>query len=231
MRRMLISGLLLLPSGLTGFAQTPPAIAQPAASPEWVSFLGPFPAVESDEGKADLAILLWHQRTRTPADIQRAASEVKLTLEAYATASGRSLNPTQFPKTAALIDKVGKDTKAVTDSLKKHFQRPRPYLTDGRVQPAIERETSPSYPSGHATRGVIFGIILGELAPERREALLVAGRQVGVDRVIGGVHYPSDIEAGQRLAFRLAAAWLADPQNRAAVDAVRVAEWSQPAKP
>lgn len=230
MRRALISFLLLL-AGLPGFAQPASAIIQPAASPEWVAFLGPFPAVGSDEGKADIAILLWHQRTRTPTDIQRAASEVKLGLEAYAVASGRSLNAARFPKTAALIDKAGKDTKAVTDSLKKHFLRPRPYLTDARVQPAIERETSPSYPSGHATRGLIFGIILAELAPDRREALLAAGRQVGVDRVIGGVHYPSDIEAGQRLALRLTAAWLEDPQNRSAVDAVRAAEWSGPAKP
>lgn len=230
MRRVLIGGVSLL-AGLAGFAQTPAALSQPAASPEWVRFLGPFPAVGSEEGKADVAILLWHQRTRTPADIQRAASEVKLGLEAYASASGRALNAAQYPKTAALIDKVGKDTKAVTDSLKKHFLRPRPYLTDARVQPAIERETSPSYPSGHATRGLIFGLILGELAPERREALVVAGRQVGVDRVIGGVHYPSDIEAGQRLAQRLAAEWLADPQNRAAVEAVRAAEWPESAKP
>lgn len=230
MRRALFSCLLLL-MGLAGFAQTPAPVTQPVASPEWIAFLGPFPAVDSDEGKADLAILLWHQRTRTPVDIQRAASEVKLTMEAYATASGRALNAAQFPKTAALIDKVGKDTKAVTDSLKKHFLRPRPYLTDGRVQPAIERETSPSYPSGHATRGLIFGIILGELAPERRETLLTAGRQVGVDRVIGGVHYPSDIEAGQRLALRLATAWLADPQNRGLVEAVRTVEWSGSVKP
>jgi acid phosphatase (class A) len=212
---------LLLPLGPVLQAQAPVASAQVT---ELAAFLGPYPVVDSDEGKADLAIVLWHQRTRTQPEIQRALSEVKLTLGTYATAAGVSLDA--YPKTIALIDKVGKDIKVVTDGLKVHFKRPRPYLADARVQPAIERETSPSYPSGHATRGLAYAIVLAELAPDRREALLAQGRLVGVDRVIGGVHYPSDIESGQRLALRLANQWLADPENRSLVESVRAAEWS-----
>jgi acid phosphatase (class A) len=214
---------LLLPLGPVLRAQAPVESAQVT---ELAAFLGPYPAVGSDEGKADLAIVLWHQRTRTQPEIQRALSEVKLTVGTYANAAGVSLDVAQYPKTIALIDKVGKDIKVVTDGLKVHFKRPRPYLTDARVQPAIERETSPSYPSGHATRGLAIAIVLAELAPERREALLAQGRLVGVDRVIGGVHYPSDIESGQRLALRLANKWLADPENRSLVESVRAAEWS-----
>ena len=214
---------LLLPLGTALRAQ---ASVELPKVPELVAFLGPYPAVESEEGKADLAIVLWHQRIRTQPEIQRAQSEVKLVLGAYATAAGVSLDAVQYPKTIALIDKVGKDIKVVTDGLKVHFKRPRPYMTDTRVQPAIERETSPSYPSGHATRGLVFAIVLAELAPERRELLLARGRLVGVDRVIGGVHYPSDIESGQRLALKLAGAWLADAQNRSLVESARAAEWS-----
>jgi acid phosphatase (class A) len=214
---------LLLPWGTTLRAQAPVEAAQVS---ELAAFLGPFPAVDSDEGKADLAILLWHQRTRTQPEIHRALSEVKLTVGAYATAAGVPLAAAQYPKTSALIDKVGKDIKVVTDGLKVHFKRPRPFLADARVQPAIDRETSPSYPSGHATRGLAFAIVLADLIPERRELLLAQGRLVGVDRVIGGVHYPSDIESGQRLALRLAKQWLAEPQNRTLVESVRAAEWT-----
>ncbi|WP_306591002.1 phosphatase PAP2 family protein [Geothrix sp. 21YS21S-4] len=223
MKRVLLSLLLVLPLVRPGFAQAPVAIApdQP-----WAEFLGPFPKADSDDGKADLAIVLWHQRTRTAPEVERALSEVKLGLGAYSTALGRAGDGARFPRTAALLDLAGKDVKAVTDELKQHFQRPRPYAADPRVQPAVERETSPSYPSGHATRGLVYALVLAELAPERRDALLVRGRQVGVDRVIGGVHYPSDIEAGQRLALKLASEWLAKPQNRALLEAVRAAEWS-----
>jgi acid phosphatase (class A) len=214
---------LLLSVGPTIQAQGPVESVQ---SQEWATFLGAPPATASDEGKADLAIVLWHQRTRTQPEIQRALSEVKLSAGAYSTAAGVSLDAVQYPKTTAMIDKVGKDIKVVTDSLKKHFMRPRPYQADARVQPAIERETSPSYPSGHATRGLVFAIVLAELAPDRREALLAQGRLVGVDRVIGGVHYPSDIESGQRLAIKLAEGWLTNAQNRSLVESVRAAEWT-----
>ena len=229
MRRTLLSLLLLVSVSLSGLAQVPTATLQATPKQDWAAFLGPFPTATSDEGKADLAIVLWHQRTRTAPEVERALSEVKLGLGAYAAAMGLALDAGQFPKTAALLDKVGKDIKVVTDELKKHFGRPRPYLADPRVQPAIERETSPSYPSGHATRGLAYAMVLAELAPERREALLAQGRLVGVDRVIGGVHYPSDIESGQRLALKLAGAWLAESQNRNLVEVVRAAEWS--AKP
>jgi acid phosphatase (class A) len=225
-----VSGLvlaLLLPVCPAIHAQAPAASGQVQ---EWAAFLGPFPATESDEGKADLAIVLWHQRTRTAPDIQRALSEVKFGLDAYSDASGKALDAAQYPLTATLIEKVGRDIKFVTDGLKNHFARPRPYLADARVQPAIDRETSPSYPSGHATRGLAYAIVLAELAPDRREALLARGRLVGVDRVIGGVHYPSDIESGQRLALRLANQWLADPHNRSLVESARAAEWSATAK-
>jgi acid phosphatase (class A) len=226
MRRAFFSLLLLVPLCVPGFAQAPATARQAAPKQDWVAFLGPFPKADSDEGKADLAIVLWHQRTRTAAEVERALSEVKLGLGAYAAALGRPLDAIQFPKTAALLDQVGKDIKVVTDQVKTHFQRPRPYVADPRVQPAIEREMSPSYPSGHATRGLAYAMVLADLVPERHEALLAQGRLVGVDRVIGGVHYPSDIESGQRLALKLASAWLAEPRNRALVEAARAAEWS-----
>lgn len=228
MSRILLGLLLLFSVGLSGVAQVPVATA-PAQ--DLVAYLGPYPALDSDAGKADLAIVLWHQRVRTTAEIQRAASEVKLGLGAYAAALERPLDETRYPKTAALLDQVGKDIKVNTDGLKKHFMRPRPQMSDARVQPAIEPEFSPSYPSGHATRGLAMAMVLADLVPERREALLAQGRLVGVDRVIGGVHYPSDIEAGQRLALKLAAAWLSEPQNRNLVEAARAAEWAPRSKP
>lgn len=228
MSRILLSLLLLFSVSLSGVAQAPAATTQVQ---DLVAYLGPYPALDSDAGKADLAIVLWHQRVRTAAEIQRAASEVKLGLGAYAPAMERPLDATRYPKTAALLDHVSKDIKVNTDGLKKHFMRPRPQMSDARVKPAIEPETSPSYPSGHATRGLAMAVVLADLVPERREALLAQGRLVGVDRVIGGVHYPSDIEAGQRLALKLTEVWLSEPKNRSLVESVRAAEWSVGPKP
>ena len=225
--RPLMLCLCLLP--LSGFAQAPSATAPVLAAlqlQELAAFIGPFPAPDTEAGKADLAIVLWEQRIRTEPEIQRAKSEVKLDLSAYSEAMGVRMEAARFPETAKLFTRVAKDIKTQSDGLKAMFGRPRPYLTDARVQPAIERETNPSYPSGHATRGLAIALVLAELRPERREALLAQGRQVGVNRVIGGVHYPTDIEAGQKLGARLAQAWLAEPRNRQLLEAVRQAEWA-----
>jgi acid phosphatase (class A) len=230
-RHSFLGLLLLLAGNLSTLAQAPAVHAPGSSVQELAAFIGAYPAPDSEAGKADLAIVLWHQRIRTADDILRAASEVKLTLGAYSAAMGVPLDVARQPQTAALVEKAGRDIKAVTDSLKKHFARPRPYLMDARVEPAIERETSPSYPSGHATRGLVIAMVLGELNPGRKEALLTQGRRVGVNRVIGGVHYPSDIEAGQRLALRLAQAWLADPENQGLIQAARAAEWPPVSKP
>ncbi|HEX9290473.1 MAG TPA: phosphatase PAP2 family protein, partial [Anaeromyxobacteraceae bacterium] len=110
--------------------------------------------------------------------------------------------------------------------LKERFARPRPYDADVRVAPAVAREPSFAFPSGHAVRGVLHALLLAELAPARREALLERGRQIGFDRVRGGVHWPSDVEAGQRLGGALAAARLADPRFRARLEAAREKEWA-----
>lgn len=228
MQRFLLSLLLVLSAGFSGWAQAPATLTQ---SQDLIAFLGPYPAPGSDEAKADLAIVLWHQRTRSSAEVQRAASEIKLDLGTYAVAMGCPMDAIRYPKTADLLDRVSKDLRASIDGLKKHHLRPRPQMTDARVKPAIEPEFSPSYPSGHATRGLAFALVLAELAPDHRDALLAQGRQIGVDRVIGGVHFPSDIEAGQRLALRLMEAWLGEAPNRALVGTVRTAEWTQALKP
>jgi membrane-associated phospholipid phosphatase len=187
----------------------------------------PFPAAGSEAARVDAAIVLWTQRTRTAASVAKAKSEVILGPAAYSEALGQPLDARTRPLTCALFEEVARELKAITDPLKKQFARPRPYDADPQVKPAIDREPSFSYPSGHATRGLAFALILAELVPAQRDAILEAGFQVGVDRVIGGVHYPTDIEAGQRLGGEWARVWLSRPVNQARLGELRAAEWSR----
>ena len=82
-----------------------------------------------------------------------------------------------------------------------------------RFPDAIEHEerTDYSYPSGHSTRGTLFALLLAELFPDRREAILAKGRDSGWLRVQGGVHYPTDIYAGRVLGQALARKFLSSP--------------------
>ena len=66
-------------------------------------------------------------------------------------------------------------------------------------------------PSGHATRAILGAIILAQLDPARADKLMERGREIGWDRVIGGVHHPSDIAAGRVLGQAVAQALLKSP--------------------
>jgi acid phosphatase (class A) len=203
-----------------------PATGQPAAAgaASLASALAPPPAPGSDGAKADLAVVLWLQRTRDADDVARARREVGLGLEAFAPALGPGFTPAAHARTVALLARAHAFATPAIRGAKARFGRVRPYDADPRVAPAVEREDTPSYPSSHATRGVLIARVLAELAPPRREALLELGRRVGYDRVLAGVHYPSDVVGGQELGAALADALLADASFAAELERARD-EW------
>ncbi len=201
-----------------------PLAAIPAVAVE--AALGPPPTAGSPAAQADLAIVLWEGRTRTAEEVQRAVFEVELTPDALAETMGAPLELGKRPLTRAVLADAEREARAVYGPVKARMARARPYDADPRVQLAVPREPSFSFPSGHAVRGTLYARLLAELFPPRRDALLERGRQIGFDRVRAGVHYPSDVEAGQRLATALVDAWLADSGFRARVDEARRVEWS-----
>jgi acid phosphatase (class A) len=222
-----VGGLLAWP-GLRAAGAAVLAAPAPEAvkAPPHADLIGDFPRAGSDAANADRAILLWMQATRTAEEVARAQSEVRPHLALLSAAAGADLESPAFARTRALCEDLAAALRAVTGPLKDHFARPRPYLTLPEVQPVVTRPFGRSYPSEHASWGVSQAMLLAELQPGRRGALLDRGRQIGYDRVLGGVHYPSDVQAGQKLGAFLAEAWLADPAHRQRIDQVR-AEWQR----
>ena len=43
---------------------------------------------------------------------------------------------------------------------------------------------------------MVWATILVEIYPDQKEAILARGRQIGTDRSIAGMHWPSDVVAG-----------------------------------
>ncbi len=82
------------------------------------------------------------------------------------------------------------------------------------MHPPIELPKNASYPSGHSTVGNLDAMILAELIPDQKDALLKRGQQIGDDRIVAGVHFPSDVEAGHKLAEDLFARLKANPNSR-----------------
>jgi acid phosphatase (class A) len=188
-----------------------PAYLDPAAVDPAKLLPGP-PSAASTEARAELELMLSIQDKRSQADVDRCASEVKLGVEAFQSVLGPWCTTKNLPRLAKLFADLDRDSKSITNAAKDHFRRPRPEHDEPRIHVPIADDTTFAYPSGHATRGIMYAWILAELAPEHRDALLDRGREIGWDRVVAGLHHPSDIMAGRVLGQALSQTLLADPR-------------------
>ena len=176
--------------------------------------LGDPPANDSPQAKAELEEILEWQRTRTQEQVIRARAEIQLTPYVFSEVLGSWFNPQNIPEADALLKKTQNDLYAILDRAKRLWNRPRPSRQDSRVKPAIEVPRNAAYPSGHATLGTCLGMILAELAPMYRKALLERAQVIGQDRIIIGVHHPSDVVAGNKLGAYVAERLLEDAAFR-----------------
>ena len=202
------------PTALTGYL-SPTAI-------DGQTVIGPPPAPDSPRGKADRTIYLETRGLAGSARWKLATKDNDLwnggALERYACALGRPIDAKALPLTYHLLQRVELDARTVGTPPKTHFNRTRPLIGDD-LPVCIKREdwmrTNASYPSGHAMAGWAWGLVLGELAPAKASGLMAAGREIGDSRVICGVHYQSDVEAGRLLGAAMVSVEHADPQFRA----------------
>jgi len=163
-----------------------------------IALLPPPPAPGSDEEAADLASVRAIFKARTPIEDARAHKDSNLSLFLFTPAIGPFFQPGKLPKTEALFQKLKKDLSEPINIPKDHWKRRRPYQMDEQLSVGI-KEPSYGYPSGHSTRGTLSSLVLAELFPERKEAILAIGRTIGWDRVLIGMHFPTDIYAGRML--------------------------------
>jgi acid phosphatase (class A) len=204
--RILVLGLLLaiaLPRLAIGQYIAPGQL-------DGVALLAPPPAAGSAEEAADLASVRAVFKNRTPEEEARAKNDASLSIFLYAPAIGSFFEPGKFPKTEALFQTLRTNISIPLNPVKSHWNRKRPYELDSKLMFG-RPETNAGYPSGHSTRGMVQALVLAELFPDKREALLGIGRDIGWDRVLIGKHYPTDIYGGRVLAQAIFRELLASP--------------------
>lgn len=164
----------------------------------------PVPGSAAD--RADLKAVFDWQHRRTPAQCDRARSDAHADFENFF----GDISPFGEPlpaEAAAIFKRVKTETDGVAADIKDVFKRKRPFLRDPALNPCLGRIGGLAYPSGHATISRLLALMLADLAPARRAEFLRRADEAALDRVIGGVHHPADIEAGKKLADRLYAAY------------------------
>jgi acid phosphatase (class A) len=206
-----------------------PREAQP--EPDWLSLVGLYPYPHTVTGQGEQAVLLWLQMSRTAQDVARASYEHTPSFGCYCQdihlPSGprlmeRRISIQDFPLTIAVLDQAKADLLPIIQSLQTLYSRPRPNLVFPAVQPVISEGGTACYPSTNAALGVVFAEILGQYDKYDLPAFKITGGLIGTDRVLGGVHYPSCVTAGQRLGKAFATWWI---DNHLALIQTACPEW------
>ena len=191
------------------------AAAQPAAAA-----LPPPPVPGSPEDLADLKTLEDWQARRTPADCAAANAQAEADYDKFFGDVSPFPRPMP-PEARTILFRVYYDGSKAVAAAKKKYGRQRPYLRDAALKPCLGRVGGLSYPSGHAAESRLLALVLGDVAPASRAVFLASSERAALNRVIGGVHHPSDIEAGKLLGNAVYAEMLRQPAFLADLEKLR----------
>lgn len=209
-----------------------------AAAPDTTQILPPPPASRSTLETADRTAFNATRALKGSPRWELAANDVAegaaAILETFACVLGTRIDQARVPAVITLFERARLDIAGVTRGPKVHYRRLRPFV--GNDAPICVQRTqaladSFSYPSGHATQGWAYALMMAALVPSRATAILARGRAYGESRVICGVHWLSDVAAGRTNGSSIFAALIGDAVFRADLDRARAELARELAKP
>lgn len=230
-----------------------PVAAAPARAPAPAPYIAPglidmtrllpppSPAGSAAE-RRELDELLELQTTSSPERRALAEADGEINLTRFANILGPKLKPETLPVVMGFLGQASRSSGSIIGITKDCWLRPRPFVTEPRLQPpgnlkasAGARRGAPrapvplgagspcvesgpasdysyAYPSGHSTWGAMTAMLLAEMIPEKRAELYARGWEYGDSRMVGGVHYRSDVEAGRTQAAIVIGLMMANPR-------------------
>lgn len=195
----------------------------PKQLPDSLALLPPPPAPGSAQAAADLETF---KSTRSLRDTPRwalATQDANLKFPAAARtfecALGMPISQEATPHLNMLLRRTLLDAGLATYAAKDKYNRQRPFVVEksATCTPAEEPMLSKdgSYPSGHASLGWAWALVLVQAAPQNMNALLQRGYAFGQSRVVCGVHWQSDVDAGRLVGAATVARLQSDEAFRA----------------
>lgn len=209
-------------------AQAPPLPAPVYVAPAQLDLprvLPPWPAADSLASEADVMTVLAVQARRTRAEERDAqADSVTIMPDFTKRLLGPAATPERLPKLFALMGALHQDMRGVNRAANEaRGYRLRPVLFDRRIKPSLDMigHGAASYPSARTSSGKVWAEVIALLLPGRAEAARAEAERIAWRRVVGGVHYPSDLGGSLHVARAVMTALQASPSFQADLQAVR----------
>lgn len=131
-------------------------------------------------------------------------------VDAFACTIGITISPTATPHLNMLLKRTLVDAGLATYKAKIKYNRTRPFVAANDNTTCYPKDEEMlrkdgSYPSGHSAYGWAWALILAEMVPDKADAIIQRGYQFGQNRIICGVHWQSDVNAGRVVASAVVA--------------------------
>jgi acid phosphatase (class A) len=163
----------------------------------------------SAEQKSELAELQALAKTRSDERLKQARFDDETQNAEIFRSVIPGFDPTKLPQTLKVLDAAKRESGLVSRAAKEYFDRKRPYEFDAALNVcAPHKGKNATYPSGHTTAGFSMAVTLAHLLPTQAGTVLARAKTYGESRMICGVHYRSDVAAGQVIGTAVALALL-----------------------
>jgi hypothetical protein len=118
-------------------------------------------------------------------------------------------DPLQAARVYALMNIAAHDAAVACWDAKYTYWGARPAMLDPSITTLFGTPNHPSYPSAHSCLAAAQGSVLKILFPSESGFLDPLVEQIGESRIMGGIHYRSDVDAGMSIGRSVAEVILA----------------------
>ncbi|WP_119071482.1 phosphatase PAP2 family protein [Aggregatilinea lenta] len=117
---------------------------------------------------------------------------------------GLDADPVRGALVYTLLNIATYDATAAAFAVKYHYLGIRPFQVDPTFETVIPTPNHPSYPSAHSVITMAAVTTLAKLFPEDADSLIEISHQGGEARLWAGIHFRSDIVAGEDMGRQIA---------------------------